>query len=137
MQVGFIAQHKGTLTKKRYTAAPIFVDHYSRLKYIHLMTKLTSKETMKPGKPLNTSPSSTASASSTTIATTDNLQTTPSRTAAVLKDSNSPSVGSMPIFKMVLQRKPSEISERVLGSSFFMRTNDGPPPSTWLSGLMH
>jgi hypothetical protein len=45
MQVGFIAQLKGTLTKKRYTAATVFVDHYSRLKYVHLMTKLTSKET--------------------------------------------------------------------------------------------
>jgi hypothetical protein len=43
-QVGFIAQLKGTLTKKCYTAATVFVDHYSRLKYIHLMTKLTSKE---------------------------------------------------------------------------------------------
>jgi hypothetical protein len=47
MQVGFIAQLKGTLTKKCYTAATIFVDHYSRLKYIHLMTKLTSKETIE------------------------------------------------------------------------------------------
>jgi hypothetical protein len=47
MQVGFVAQLKGTLTKKSYTAATVFVDHYSRLKYIHLMTKLTSKETME------------------------------------------------------------------------------------------
>jgi hypothetical protein len=47
MQVGFIAQLKGTLTKKRYTAATIFVDHYSRLKYIHLMTMLTSEEKME------------------------------------------------------------------------------------------
>jgi hypothetical protein len=38
-QVGFIAQLKETLTKKRYTAATVFVDHYSKLKYIHLMTK--------------------------------------------------------------------------------------------------
>ncbi len=46
-QVGFITQLKGTLTKKRYMAATVFVDHYSWLKYIHLMTKLTSKETME------------------------------------------------------------------------------------------
>jgi hypothetical protein len=39
MQVGFIAQLKGTLTKKRYTVATVFVDHYYRLKYIHLMKK--------------------------------------------------------------------------------------------------
>ncbi len=47
MQVGFITQLKGTLTKKCYTAATIFVDHYSRLKYVHLMTRLTSEETME------------------------------------------------------------------------------------------
>jgi hypothetical protein len=47
MQVGFIAQLKGTLTKKRYTVAIVFVDHYSRLNYIQLMTKLTSEETME------------------------------------------------------------------------------------------
>jgi hypothetical protein len=46
-QVGFIAQLKGTLTKKCYTVATIFVDHYSRLKYIHLMIKLTPEETME------------------------------------------------------------------------------------------
>ena len=45
-QVGFIAQFKGSLTKKRYTAAMVFfTDHYSRLQYIHLMTCLTSQET--------------------------------------------------------------------------------------------
>jgi hypothetical protein len=47
MQVGFIAQLKGTPSKKCYTAATIIVDHYSKLKYIHLMTKLTSEETME------------------------------------------------------------------------------------------
>ena len=46
-QVGFIAQLKGSLTKKRYKCATIFVDHYSRLQYMHLMTSLTSKETIE------------------------------------------------------------------------------------------
>ena len=45
-QVGFIAQFKGALTKKRYTAATVFTDHYSRLQYIHLMTRLSSQETI-------------------------------------------------------------------------------------------
>jgi hypothetical protein len=45
-QVGFIAQLKGGLTKKQYTAATVFTDHYSRLQYIHLMTCLTSQETV-------------------------------------------------------------------------------------------
>ena len=37
-QAGFYAQLKGKLTSKRYTAATIFVDHFSRLRYVHLMT---------------------------------------------------------------------------------------------------
>jgi hypothetical protein len=47
MQVGFIPQLKETLTKNPYTAATIFIDHYSRLKYVHLMTRLTSEETIE------------------------------------------------------------------------------------------
>jgi hypothetical protein len=43
-QVGFIAQLKGSLTKKQYTAVTVFVDHCSKLKYIHLMNKTTSVE---------------------------------------------------------------------------------------------
>jgi hypothetical protein len=46
-QVGFIAQLKGTLTKKCYTATTILVDHYSKLKYIHLMTNLTFQKKME------------------------------------------------------------------------------------------
>ena len=45
-QVGFIAQLKGSLTKKRYKAATVFVDHFSRLKYVHLMSKMSSEETV-------------------------------------------------------------------------------------------
>jgi hypothetical protein len=46
MQVGFIAQLKGGLTKKQYTAATVFTDHYSRLQYIHMTTCLTLQETV-------------------------------------------------------------------------------------------
>jgi hypothetical protein len=46
-QVGFIAQLKGSLTKKRYTAATVFTDHYSHLQYVHLMTRLTAQETIE------------------------------------------------------------------------------------------
>ncbi len=35
-EVGFFAQLKGTLTKKRYKCATIFVDHFSRLHFVHL-----------------------------------------------------------------------------------------------------
>ena len=45
-QVGFIAQLKGKLTRDRYKAATIFVDHFSRLRFVHLMRDLSSEETI-------------------------------------------------------------------------------------------
>ena len=45
--VGFVAQLKGRLTKGRYKVATIFVDHYSRLGYVHLQKDSTSKETLR------------------------------------------------------------------------------------------
>jgi hypothetical protein len=44
---GFVAQLKGILTKRRYTCATIFVDHYSRLGYNHMQQQLTSDETVE------------------------------------------------------------------------------------------
>ncbi len=49
-QAGFYAQLKGKLTSKRYTVATIFVDHFSRLRYVHLMTSLSSQETIEAKK---------------------------------------------------------------------------------------
>ena len=45
-QVGFVAQLKGKLTKRRYRALTVFVDHYSRIRYVHHMSSLTSEETV-------------------------------------------------------------------------------------------
>ncbi len=45
-QVEFYAQLKGSLTKQRYRGATIFVDHFSGYKYIHLMTHLSSEDTV-------------------------------------------------------------------------------------------
>ena len=45
-QVGFYAQLKGSLTKQRYRGATVFVDHFSGYKYVHLMTHLSSEETV-------------------------------------------------------------------------------------------
>jgi hypothetical protein len=44
---GFVAQLKGKLTRKCYKAATVFVDHKSRLSYVHLQEGLTSKETVE------------------------------------------------------------------------------------------
>ena len=43
---GFYAQLKGRLTKKRYRCATIFVDHFSRLRYVHPQVDDTSVETI-------------------------------------------------------------------------------------------
>jgi hypothetical protein len=44
---GLIAQMQGWLTRKRYTVATIFVDHYSRLSYIHLQQGTKQAETLE------------------------------------------------------------------------------------------
>ena len=44
---GFIAQLKGNLTKHRYKAATIFVDHKSGLGYVHLQQSTTGHETLQ------------------------------------------------------------------------------------------
>ncbi|KAL3827268.1 hypothetical protein ACHAXA_004743 [Cyclostephanos tholiformis] len=46
-QAGFYAQLKGKLTNKRYRAASVFVDHFSRIRFVHLMQDLSSEETIK------------------------------------------------------------------------------------------
>ena len=44
---GFMGQLKGRLTKKRYNCATVFVDHHSRLTYIHLQESLSSEHTLQ------------------------------------------------------------------------------------------
>eukprot|EP00957_Ditylum_brightwellii_P159950 12175150-Ditylum_brightwellii.AAC.1 len=44
---GFVAQLKGRLTIKTYTAATVVIDHYSRLIYVHLQYDLSSKHTLE------------------------------------------------------------------------------------------
>ena len=44
---GLFGQLKGTPTLKRYKAATVFVDHFSRLSYVHLQESLTSADTLK------------------------------------------------------------------------------------------
>ena len=44
---GLIAQFKGIPTTRRYTTATIFVDHFSRLSYVHLQHTTNGKETLQ------------------------------------------------------------------------------------------
>ena len=46
-QPGFIVQLKGKLTNQCYKTATIFVNHFSGLQYIHIMTNLSSDKTHK------------------------------------------------------------------------------------------
>jgi hypothetical protein len=43
---GFVRHMKGWLTNQQYHIATIFVDHYSRLSYVHLQKSNTSSETV-------------------------------------------------------------------------------------------
>jgi hypothetical protein len=45
-EVGFFAQMKGKLTKKRFRCATIFIDHYSRLRFVNLQIDDSSAETL-------------------------------------------------------------------------------------------
>ncbi len=45
-EAGFYAQKKGKLTKKQYRCATIFVDRYSRLRYVHLQVNDSSIKTV-------------------------------------------------------------------------------------------
>jgi hypothetical protein len=137
MQVGFIAQLKETLTKKRYTAATIFVDHYSRLKYVHLMTKLTSEETMDAKQAFEHFAKQHGVRILHYHCENGRFADNAFKNSCSAKGQQLTFVESMPTSKMALQRKPSEISGRVCRSSSSMRTNAGLPPSTWPSGLMH
>jgi hypothetical protein len=44
---GFISQLKGKLIMRRYKAATIFVDNFSRMSYVHLQESLTSADTVE------------------------------------------------------------------------------------------
>ena len=51
---GLIAQLKGIPTKVHYRAATIFVDHFSRMSYVHLQKSLSSKETVQAKRAFET-----------------------------------------------------------------------------------
>eukprot|EP00934_Nitzschia_sp_Nitz4_P000920 Nitzschia sp. Nitz4//scaffold577_size2809//140//955//NITZ4_009285-RA/size2809-processed-gene-0.1-mRNA-1//-1//CDS//3329554798//920//frame0 len=49
-QPGFIAQLKGKPTKQRYRCATVFVDHFSRLSFVHLQQSTSGIETLEAKK---------------------------------------------------------------------------------------
>jgi hypothetical protein len=134
-QVGFITQLKGTLTKKRYTTATIFVNHYSMLMYIHLIIKLTSEEKMEAKRVFK------HFTKHHVIHILHNhcnngqfVDNAFKNSSAVPRDNILPFVGLTPTSRTASWKKPSRTSARVQGSSSSMRANNGQPPPTWPFG---
>jgi hypothetical protein len=78
----------------------------------------------------------TESRSYSTIATKDTSTTMPSNKHATKQGNNSPSVGSMPTFKMASPSKPPGTSQKAHGSNCSTRAPAGQRRSTLLCGLM-
>jgi hypothetical protein len=91
-ELGFVTQLKGKLTKKRYCCATIFIEHYSRLQYIHPQVDDSSIETVAAKRDFETFAAQHGVKSSTITATMGNSQTTPSNGHATTPASNLPSV---------------------------------------------
>jgi hypothetical protein len=135
-EVGFYAQLKSKLTKKRYKCATVFVNHFSRL---HLSTSnlMTSPtKLLLPSSPSSSMLQSIKSRSSITTATMDISTITPSDKHATMQGSNSPSVESIPTFKMASPSKPSVTSQKAHGSNCSMCPPAGRRRSTLLCGHM-
>jgi hypothetical protein len=135
-EVGFFAQLKGALTKKRYRCCTIFVDNYSRLRYLHLQVNNTAKETMKANTHLRNMRPSMVSPSSTITATMDALPTICSNSHARETASSLPSVASMHISKMGLRSAPFVTSPTARARNFSTLTPNGQLQSTLPCGHM-
>jgi hypothetical protein len=121
----FFAQLKGALTKKRYKCATIFVDHYSRLRFVHLQINNLQSRPLPPNVLLRPLPPSTAFPPNIIIATTAISMITLFDKPVTIAVNVSPSVASMPIFKMGLLSVPLGTSARVLASNCCTRAPVG------------
>jgi hypothetical protein len=92
-EVGFYAQLKGKLTKKRYTCATVFVSHFGHIQFSNSNLMTSPTKHLLPSLPSNSTRQNTESKSCTTTATTDASTTTPSNKHATTQGSNSPFVG--------------------------------------------
>jgi hypothetical protein len=137
MQLGFIAQLKGTLTKKRYTVATIFVDHYSRLKYVHLMTRLTSEETIEAKQAFKHFAEQHGVRILHYHCNNGRVADNAFKNSCSAKGQRLTFCGVNSHFQNGIAERPSGTSRRVHESSSSMRINAGLPPSTWPSGHMH
>jgi hypothetical protein len=92
-EVGFFAQLKGKLTKKRYKCATIFVDHYSHLRFVHLQLDNESDKTLATKLAFKQYAAEHKVKILHYHCDTDTFMTTPSDKHAMRQGNNSPSVG--------------------------------------------
>ncbi len=119
---------------KRYRAASIFVDHFSRLHYVHLMQDLSSNETVKAKLAFEHFAAEHGVAIKHYHCDNGSLWTMRSSCRASKHGSNSPSVGSMPISRMELRSALSETCRRARESSCCTRASTGQRQCTWPCG---
>jgi hypothetical protein len=92
-EVDLYSQLEGKLTKKRYKCTTVFVDHFSRLRFIHFPLDASSEKQWPSSLPLNNMPQSTGPRSFITTAITDVSMTMPSAEHATTQDRSSTCVG--------------------------------------------
>ncbi|KAL7480714.1 hypothetical protein ACHAW6_011465 [Cyclotella cf. meneghiniana] len=97
---GVYAQLKEKLTTKRHTTATIFVHHFSRLYYVHLMALLSSQETIDAKQA---------------------FEQYAADHGVHIKHKQCHIVVSMFTFKMTLEKEQSRISPKVLRPCYFMQ----------------
>jgi hypothetical protein len=136
-EVGFYAQLKGKLTKKHYKCATVFVDHFSRLQFVHLQLDDKSNETFAAKFAFERYTAKHGFKVLHYHCHNERFQkTTPSDKHAMMQGSNSPSVKSMSTFKMALPSEPSVTSQKAHGSNCYMRAPTGRRGSTLHCGHM-
>jgi hypothetical protein len=129
-EIGVYAQLKGKLTKKRYKYTTVFVNHFSRLQFVHLQLNDKSNKTLTANFAFEQYAAEHGVKVLHYHCNNGRIQ------HATMQGINSPSVESMPTFKMASPSKPSVTSQKVHGSNCSMCAPAGRRRSTLLCSHM-
>ncbi len=137
LEVGFYAQPKGKLTKKRYKCPTVFLDHCSHLQFFHFQLNNDSDKTLATKLAFEQYVLEQGVKILHYCCANRRFTTMPSNKHATAQGNNSPSEWSMPTFKMALPSEPPGTSQKAHGSNCSMRMPAGRRQSTLLCGHMH
>jgi hypothetical protein len=129
MQVGFIVQLKGMLTKKRYKAVTVIVDHFSCLQYVHLMMTLSSEEMVTAKLAFEQFAEQHGITIQHYYCDNSRFADNDFKLACELALQRLLCVASTRIFKMEFPKRPSGTSRRALANNSFMLNRGGLQPS--------